>query len=1616
MPDFALRTGDNAHPNGWPGIPYLGLFGLSYVAAAWLGQSLSLLPGTAALLWLPNGLSVAVLLYCQSKAWPRLIATLVVAEIVGDILLFKLPLPVGMALALGNGTEVLIGAWLVRRACGTPYAFQSLRDTLALVVFAAGMAPLPGAVIGSLTFWLAGIAPLADTWPLWWLNDAVGILVAAPPALIILQGRAKWLAPIQTRWPEMLALLAALVAAALIVFGSSMPIFPLLLPVLLWAGLRFGISGAAMAMAVITAVAIASTASGSGPFAGEAYSVAERVQLLHAFLGVCAVSTLVSAALIQQRWTDLQTLKLARDELERLVVQRTDALKQSEDRFLGVAGSVPGVVFQWSERADGTYGFTYASPRMAEYFKVPADRPDEALRLIHPDDVVPFRASIEAAKKTLSPWRFEGRFLDAGDQSLRWWRGLSQVVSANEKEILFNGVLFDVTEEKQTERALADSVRQMNLALQEQRALLAASPAGISTLDAHRVITSANDAMVRMFGYEPGEFIGKSTRELFVSGAQWSDIGSQGYEQMCGRGIYRAEVQYRRKDGSTFWGLLQGVQLDPADASRGRLFAIVDISRQKDAENEARSLGEALERRVLERTTELLQSESRMRSMLALSADWYWEQDADLRFTKVIGDAAPLNQLGVDSFVGKTRWDLPILGVNELQWAEHRKTLDTHQTFRNFICQYRYADGSLRTLSTSGEPVFGEDGGFVGYRGIGSDITEVSAMAARFRQSDERFQALLSMSEDWYWEQDEEHRFTLHEGLAGAGPAWVQGFYLGKARWELSLQLLGGETWENHRALLDARRPFKNLLVASLAWDGKTLIASVNGKPRFDEQGRFLGYHGTARDVTEREAMLEALRDSRRRLDLALKGSELTLWDWDLKSGQVFLDEQWAVFLGKPPGVSNVTITELQALMHPDDAPLVFAVLGQTLKGERPYYEVEHRVRTASGKWKWIYSHAMVTERNAEGWALRMTGTNADIDARKQAEEQASELLRGLKAVFAASPAGIFTVDSERRITLATGAMEKMFGYEARGMTGLSTREIVASREAWEWIGTEGYRQIRERGIMSREIEYRRVDGGRFWGLLQGVQIDPRRSDSENMFVVMDINEIRQARETLRATTERLSAIVRYAPVAIFSVLPDGTVTSWNPAAEEIFGWSETEAVGRYLPMVRDEIRSKADALRARAMAGESMHGLELTRWRRDGSEVPLEMSVGPLFDAGGKLTGTIVIALDITLRKRAENELRRSEARFRALLELSVDWYWEQDAQFRFTRIQGPASPLRHLDPDHVLGKTRWELPAHGVSEEQWAEHRNLLSAHQPFRDFNYRILDSDGKESVVSISGEPTFDETGRFTGYRGVGTDITPMVHAADALRASEEKIRQLNADLERRVQERTRRLTAANRELEAFGYSVSHDLQAPLRRIGRYAELLSDRAGKALDEPAREMLTSIRLATEHTRDLIGDIMKLSKITQSELAPAKVNVSNLAAAVLAELAGTGEARAISTEVTAGIEVEADAALLRILLDNLLGNAWKFTARTENARIEVRKLEVSEGRGFLVRDNGAGFDMRYAYKLFGSFQRLHSQDEFKGTGIGLAIVQRIVNLHGWTIEAEAEVGKGATFKVKTS
>lgn len=281
---------------------------------------------------------------------------------------------------------------------------------------------------------------------------------------------------------------------------------------------------------------------------------------------------------------------------------------------------------------------------------------------------------------------------------------------------------------------------------------------------------------------------------------------------------------------------------------------------------------------------------------------------------------------------------------------------------------------------------------------------------------------------------------------------------------------------------------------------------------------------------------------------------------------------------------------------------------------------------------------------------------------------------------------------------------------------------------------------------------------------------------------------------------------------------------------------------------------------------------------------------------------------------------------------------------------------------------------------------------------------LRKDGASIDVSVTVSPIMDAQGRITGASKVARDITRQ-------KTAEAAVRRLNSSLEQRVAERTAQLKAANNELEAFSYSVSHDLRAPLRAADGFSQAVLEDFGPLLPEEGRRYLRTIRQSTQRMGDLIDDLLAFARLSRQELSRRTVDMGKLVRVALDELEPARRGRRVDVEIGDLPACVGDPAMLKQVWLNLLSNALKYTQKRERARIEVGCARNTGADAFFVRDNGTGFDMRYAGKLFGVFQRLHRSDEYEGTGVGLAIVQRIIHRHGGRVWAEAELERGATF-----
>lgn len=486
-------------------------------------------------------------------------------------------------------------------------------------------------------------------------------------------------------------------------------------------------------------------------------------------------------------------------------------------------------------------------------------------------------------------------------------------------------------------------------------------------------------------------------------------------------------------------------------------------------------------------------------------------------------------------------------------------------------------------------------------------------------------------------------------------------------------------------------------------------------------------------------------------------------------------------------------------------------------------------------------------------------------------------------------------------------------------------------------------------------------------------------------------------------TDYRFQSLLEHAPDAIVIINNLGEIVMVNQQTEQWFGYQRTELLGQALEiLVPERFRAKHRIYRNHYIEQPTLRpmgvGVELFGLRKNNSEFPVEISLSPLSGENETLVSCFI--RDITWRKQIEQARFDAQRQYQDLVDnvpVGV-----------FLRTQGSSARLLEVNPAMV---TMFE--ASQADELYAVNFFSLYSQDADVEKHDSMLLDKSvnhdevllrtlaGRNFYASIQTVVKQKSDGQLLLY-GIIEDISERKHA-------EQVINELNETLMKRAQE----LESVNKELEAFSYSVSHDLRAPLRALDGFSRILLDEYQDRLDDKAKDRLSRIRKAAQTMSGLIDDLLQLSRITRVELTVKPVNLSQLATDIIVELQKEASEHQVSCIIQDNVTALGDAKLLRIVLVNLLGNAWKFTRNTDQAVIEfgVTSSETESSPIYFVRDNGAGFDMAYADKLFKAFQRLHSVNEFPGTGIGLATVYRIILKHSGRIWAQSEIGQGACF-----
>jgi PAS domain S-box-containing protein len=636
----------------------------------------------------------------------------------------------------------------------------------------------------------------------------------------------------------------------------------------------------------------------------------------------------------------------------------------------------------------------------------------------------------------------------------------------------------------------------------------------------------------------------------------------------------------------------------------------------------------------------------------------------------------------------------------------------------------------------------------------------------------------------------------------------------------------------------------------------------------------------------------------------------------------------------------------------------------------------------------------------ADHAALAIGNARAYAEARRMrgVAEMAKDAARTVKTRFSrleeAGVLGIIVNDFGGAIVEVNETLAKIVGYTRAEIFSEGFDWASLTPAEWRANDSRAVSELRKNGIARlREKQYLRKDGTRVWVMAGSASIE---GTTQVISFVLDITERKNAEADAQrmrdehAVQAQFRDLVEAAPDALVIVDQDGVIELVNAQTENLFGYARQDLIGQQVDMLLPpECRPKTRSEKGMYFAHPKLRALgtqqEMHGFTKDGRVFPVEIKLAPVHTGQRVLISAAI--RDVTERRKLE------EQRFRlaAIVESAADAIIGTTLDGDITSWNGGAERLFGYTAEEMIGANITVL----VPAERESEKALLMEAarHGDEEHTDTVRRRKDGSNVDVAVTRSPVYDSAGTLIGTSRWARDITERRQTEIALaKAKDEAL-------------------VANRELEAFSYSVAHDLRAPLRGMHGFAEVLLEQYGEKIDADGRDWLEEIRQNARRMGDLIDALLSLSRVTRSALHREPVDLSATVRATLARLADGDPNRHVETLVENDLRAEADPTLTRALIENLVGNAWKFSTSSHSPKIEFGRAKKNGEPAFYVRDNGAGFDMTFANKLFTPFQRLHASSEFPGTGIGLATVQRIVHRHGGRAWAEGEVGAGATF-----
>jgi PAS domain S-box-containing protein len=621
-----------------------------------------------------------------------------------------------------------------------------------------------------------------------------------------------------------------------------------------------------------------------------------------------------------------------------------------------------------------------------------------------------------------------------------------------------------------------------------------------------------------------------------------------------------------------------------------------------------------------------------------------------------------------------------------------------------------------------------------------------------------------------------------------------------------------------------------------------------------------------------------------------------------------------------------------------------------------------------------------------------------DITERKRAEKLLKESETHYRTIFENTGTATVIIEEDTTISLANTKFEELCGYPKKEIENKKSWTDFVVKDDLD-IMVERHKKRRAEGKEAlRSYEFRFTDkSGTIKDIL--LTIDLISGTKKSVASLLDITERKQAENELRESEQRYRLLFERNPVPML-IYEKGSLEllAVNEAFEKHYGYTRQQALVMKLPDLypdeqKAEITDLANIIQGHAYAGEWRHR------KADGTLIDiLATSHDITFE---NRTSRIAVINDITERKIAENGLRESEEKYRTLIELANDSIMIlKEGKIQY--VNNVLTSMSGYTTEELIGSSFFEYVTPHDRGKVMLNYEKRMRGEDTLLGYELEAVKKNGE--VVP------FEITGSVFTFMGEKAELVFM-HDITERKLIENKIKRINEELEERVEERTRQLEMANHELEAFAYSVSHDLRAPLRAISGFTKILTEDYSEKIEDEGQRICNVIQDEASRMGQLIDDLLAFSRLSRTVMETSDSDMKALVSQIFLEVKKQYEEKEILFSEGKIISADFDMNLMRQVWVNLFSNAFKFSSKNEIIEINVGSSKKGGEIIYFISDKGAGFNMKYADKLFGVFQRLHNLKEFQGTGVGLAIVQRIIHRHGGRVWAEGEVNKGATF-----